>query len=686
MSGDGTTTECSLPSNVENIEYTIYYKDPCDSNSYISTGKKVTVRAIIDFLLDDDTKCTLTGITSVKVVSNVEIDTGDSYYLELQDEQNNRYPFNDCTKGEDKKTFTCSQTEQDKTNAELTEKGTYSITNFAINLGDGTVDQVTIKSESVKYVEAKAELSDLGDKQTQTITILEPYFYVPVVDNTVGAEIYIGSAEEASPLTCTAVQGNINLIKCETDDNSLPVQEDGYEIWYQPSCGEKANTGIKVKKIDAIPIDTMVISDNSVCSKSVFTTIKIIMKNDMTVASDFKATLQDKNSDTMYPFSDCTYVDSKTITCSQSEGTDSPTLDQYGIYILSSLEGTGTNTEVYTVAQMTKNQIEYAQDTTTVVSNSGEIELNQSTKEFTVNLGDEFNPLPIILLGEVEQLLAKCERDTTDLTKAHCKISDKQLGIDANLREVCYIPACGTIQKTSLSVRKSAYTNDQVSLSHISFKKDSTITCTKTATNLYITSDIVAPGEITLTLTGTEEKQFPCSNGGTTTITCDLTGIALGTYTVQSLDTTDDYTTLDSSSLTSTIGYTDNESIEIAADLGDKASQVITTDDPVFYVPVTDNTKEAKIYIGDNENTLTCSPVEGSTTMLKCETDKSVRIEPYEIWYETPCRTKEDTSIRVTKAFRADKLYLGYDGSSTCTTEFEYINIRFLTNVYGGSY
>ena len=63
--------------NVENIEYTIYYKNPCDSTAYISTNKKVTVnqeRSIINFLFSDDTKCTLTEITSFKVVSNAEID------------------------------------------------------------------------------------------------------------------------------------------------------------------------------------------------------------------------------------------------------------------------------------------------------------------------------------------------------------------------------------------------------------------------------------------------------------------------------------------------------------------------------------------------------------------------------------------------------------------------------------
>ena len=541
-----TQNDINMPKQEESNPVQIYYKPACGSLTptgiYIKKTLETNTQIIISAISLDEANsvlCSTSGITNVYFTSSGSISGQISG--SLKDSNDIPHSFTSCSSEET--TITCMITELDI--------GTYYFEEIKTDDNSYTLTiEASVSQTFLNYKSISSSLDSLGELVSQEISKAAPNFLVPLEDNTKAPAIFIGSSSNTA-LSCSPIS-DTNNIECVTDDTSMPESKDVYEIWYQPACGDKVDTTIRVaKKAVSIEVDTLVINDDSkskCITNAVFTSVQINLKTDMSsLDNSFKATLQDiSNPQNTYNFSSCIVNDIRTITCSQGE-VDTNKLTEVGSYSLSLL--VGTTTETYTVNQMSSNKIEYAAITSILGDNKAELEksITTATEQFTIVLGDETNAIPLFFIGNNELKPIVCGRkESPDKATLTCTVSDDSLPNDGVKRDIYMKGACDTsLSKTTLSITKG--TASTFAVQTISLASDSeTICALTTTTKIYFTTNTETSGTITGELVD-ENKKISITECTieTTNIESTLTNVENGNYKLSTLGTTSDTFNID---------------------------------------------------------------------------------------------------------------------------------------------
>ena len=640
-----TPDEEDMPNSHLDITYTVWYIPPCKEME--KTKIKVTKKAnmlppivVTKLSLENDKRCSTTN-TDIIFITVAEHDKGTiKATITTGEDWNIRSDSCEITD----KVIKCIMranlkpqpyhltiltTNTDKTTFDLSNVATTTIEYHPESVGLGIQIQGQVITTDLQFIVV------LEDDETKT----EPYIYIENNENNI--------------VSCERTSTNQTELICKPQAIYMPDNKE-YNIYYRSGCDPLTPVNLVItKNTPTIEIDSLFLNDNTKCTNTLFNTIKITTKTEIS-GTDFRAVIENEQGNT-YLFSRCNKKDATTIVCVQRKS-DTPNIESEGIYKLKFLVEY-YSAEAYLIANMVTNEIKVD-----LISSLGDNEayqtqeINSDNTEFTIILEDESSRVPSFYLGEDEDKEITCNRKESDKTELSCTANDELFPI-GNTYTIYYKGGCQSglattsiqVTKTSSTVAKEIITITNISLNAAKIEH-STVTGIK---NVYLTTDKQALGTISGKLkdaSNVETAFTSCTVESETQIICVAPDtIDIGTYTLNDIST-DDTTTKFSigTEAQATLEYISTALGEIT---NEQKSQTLNASNKKLIIPYT-GSEAPRVYL-DQEGT------KDITTYFYCllensnyectEKESGLPAGTYTVYYLCECDTIITTGIEITK-------------------------------------
>ena len=558
---EGTKLLCKADDTLmpfSDTPYSIYYNTECGALTY--TSIKVTKKASspipsieVDTLsIDTGKTCETTTFSSIKITTKSDI-TGTSFKATLHYESGD-ITFSNCSPDNtDKKIITCNQSNDGgSTDTPITIAGTYSLIFLDDTTGTGASQTFTVDKMSTN--EIKFVSSPLGDNfsiNAQTLTTSAPTFMINIISTTGDIlSFYVGN-DNTKPITCVRSE-TATILSCSASNTNMPVNANGYPIYFNSECNTLVETGITVTKQEASPIKVTKISfsktEDSICTTSDVT--QLFLTSEETLSGTIAGSVSGETEETSaIDFSSCS-VEDTTITC---EITGLIKDDTYTLTTLT-LGGSETGLNV-DLAKAIK--LSYKAPTAVLATqvDPPQIEITSAEQNFDIVVDDNTKPLPLFYIGNDENKVAlTCSphSDESITTKVICATTLDNMPVSETSYAIYYQPACGVLTGTTLRVtKKSATTGSTLTATGIAFSTGTVNTCsTLKQPKIVITCTEEITGTITATIKGvTNPNEITLTNCVVDditkkTITCDAgADLSVQQYKIFSLSTSTEGTT-----------------------------------------------------------------------------------------------------------------------------------------------
>ena len=652
---DGSQTNVQCETDDSNIPadgktYVIYYKPACGSltDSQITVTKSVTIPSveIASVSTIDDKTCTTAAFTGIKITTKEAI-SGTAFTATVQDSKGTEYTFASCNKDDDT-TITCGQL--DEASPKVTNQETYRLTQLSETSNAETYQITDDTANEIKFTNYALGTTD---PSSQEINSSKKTFTIMLADASNDIPPFFVGNDANKPIKCKKSDAEPTELICSASDSVLPPDSVAYTIYYRQPCQESLeSTSIEVTKTsttEETTKTTVSVTDISfastsskACSVSEITTIYFVIDN-VEVQGTITGGLQDaENTDTKYPFKECTANSATQISCTFDSSLS------IGKYTLSSFNLDTASYNVELGSDCAKTLEIKGTMFSGVDEDNKEQTITSSNNEFSI----PFNSEPTLYFDK-DGSISVSSYFTCSLEGITYKCTEKEQGLnEGDSYTVYYLDECNEIQSTGVQVTKEATVvpPGNPSITALNVKNglvEQTSICVSGAIEITLTVSSVpdSPSIFSLVLNGGSEDNKPtftsCTATGTT-IVCNGDISTEGAYTIDSF--TVDATLYEISQEVSQITINYKTAISGMGEQSDSIQSVTTTDDKFIIVLDSKTAPIPKIYVENSSQEITedCSRAQDNQFNLECSNTKGYLQQGesdslYTIYYQPAC-------------------------------------------------